>query len=147
MFKRIYLVAVALAMFSAPAVASVADISEEWAGYWNAKNLDGMMNLYAPSPAFLPTIGKAWNGKPAMRKNFAGLLKNFDPHISLNSASSATSGNLAYDTGTYDETIDRVKGGAPIVAKGSYLFLFQRTKRGEWQILEQTFTEDAPVKF
>ncbi len=129
-----------------PASASVADVSAQWAGYWNAKNLDGVMKLYAPEPVFLPTVGPAWDGADAMRENFAGLLKNYDPHIELHSLRTGMSGNLADDTGSYDETIDRVKGGAPIVAKGNYLFLFAREKRG-WKILEQTFTERAPVKF
>jgi uncharacterized protein (TIGR02246 family) len=124
----------------------VTDISQQWAGYWNAKNLDGVMKLYAPQPAFLPTVGEAWNGTEAMRKNFAVLLKNYDPHIELHSSKTATSGTLAYDTGTYDETIDRVKGGEPIIAKGNYLFLFEHERRGGWKILEQTFTERHPTK-
>lgn len=145
--KRFYFAAVALTMFCAPALASVADISEEWAGYWNAKNVEGVLKLYAPEPIFLPTVGRAWRGTGEIRANFAGLLKLYDPHIELRSLKTATSGTLAYDTGSYDEVIDRVKGGAPIIARGNYLFVFQRTKRGEWKILEQTFTENAPVKF
>jgi ketosteroid isomerase-like protein len=137
----------AMAVWSAPAMASVADLSQEWAGYWNARNLDGAIAMYAPEPVFLPTIGKAWDGTAAIRRNFAGLLKNFDPHITLHSLKTGTSGTLGYDTGRYDEVIDRVKGGAPIVARGHYLFVFQRQKRGGWKILEQSFSEDTPVKF
>lgn len=145
--RRFLYLAAALAMWCAPAAASVADISEQWAGYWNARNVDGVLKLYAPEPTFLPTIGRAWIGAGEIRANFADLLKLYDPHIELHSTKTATSGTLAYDSGTYDETIDRVKGGAPIVAKGSYLFLFEHEKHGGWKILEQTFTERAPVKF
>ena len=147
MMKHFFHVTAALAMFCVPAMASVADVSQEWAGYWNAKNLNGVMKLYAPEPVFLPTVGPAWDGTDVMRENFAGLLKNYDPHIELHSLKTGMSGDLAYDTGSYDETIDRVKGGAPIIAKGNYLFLFAREKHGGWKILEQTFTERQQVKF
>jgi len=127
-------------------VTPVTDISQQWAGYWNAKNLDAVMTLYAPEPTFMPTIGEAWTGTTSIRKAFAGVLEVYDPHIVLRSLRSETSGTLAYDSGTYDETIAPVKGGAPIQASGFYLFLFQKQKRGGWKILEQAWTEREPVK-
>jgi len=125
----------------------VTDISQQWAGYWNAKNLDSVMTLYAPEPAFMPTIGEAWVGTTSIRKEFAGVLEVYDPHIVLHSLKSETSDTLAYDSGTYDETVAPVKGGASIQASGTYLFLFQKQKHGGWKILEQTWTEREPVKF
>ena len=145
--------AVVLALMVAPVAAApvhntpVLDISQQWAGYWNAKNMKSVMALYAPEPVFHPTVGLTWEGTVSIRRNFAALLKDFDPEITLHSVRSETSGTLAYDSGTYDETIERVKGGAAIKARGSYLFLFQKQKRGGWKILEQTWTEREPVKF
>lgn len=140
-------------LLAAPAAAApvhvtpVTDISQQWAGYWNAKNLNAVMTLYAPEPLFHPAVGGTWEGTASIRKNFAGLLKDYDPDIALHSERSQTSGTLAYDSGTYDETVARVKGGEPIKAQGSYLFLFQKQKRGGWKILEQIWTEREPVKF
>ena len=151
MHRRLFLALCVL--LAAPAAAEpvhytpVTDVSQQWAGYWNAKNLKAVMALYAPEPVFHPTVGPAWEGAAAIRKNFAGLLKDYDPDITLHSERSETSGTLGYDSGTYGETIARVKGGAPIKARGSYLFLFQKQKRGGWKILEQTWTEREAVKF
>jgi ketosteroid isomerase-like protein len=125
---------------------AVSDISEQWAGYWNAKNLGAIMTLYGPEPMFLPTTGHGWQGAAEIRKNFAGLLANYDPRINLHSVRSEVSGNLAYDSGTYDEVVAPVKGGKAIHASGNYLFLFKRAKGGRWKILEQTWTEFEPVK-
>jgi ketosteroid isomerase-like protein len=125
----------------------VMDISQQWAGFWNARNVQAVMTLYAPEPVFHPAIGATWEGAAAIRKNFTGLLKDYDPDVTLHSVRSETSGTLAYDSGTYSEVIARVKGGAAIRARGSYLFLFQRQKHGGWKILEQTWTEREPVKF
>ena len=135
-------------VFAAPVrYTPVMDISQQWAGYWNAKNVKAVMALYAPEPVFHPTVGPTWEGTASIRKNLLGLLKDYDPDVTLRSLRSETSGTLAYDSGTYEETVARVKGGAPIKARGSYLFLFQKQKRGGWKILEQTWTEREPVKF
>jgi ketosteroid isomerase-like protein len=137
-----------VAVAAAPAhYTPVTDISQQWAGYWNAKNLKAVMTLYAPEPVFHSTVGPVWEGAASIRKNFAGVLKDYDPDVTLHSERSETSGTLAYDSGTYSETIARVKGGEPIKARGSYLFLFQKQKRGGWKILEQTWTEREAVKF
>lgn len=123
-----------------------ADLSQQWAGYWNAKNLDAAMALYARDAIFLPTTGKARHGAAEIRRECAGLLAVYDPHIALLSERSETSGALAFDTGTYEETIDPVKGGKSIIAKGSYLFVFRRGRDGRWRILEQSWSQLAPVK-
>lgn len=144
---RAALVAFLMTLWPAAALAGpTADISQQWAGFWNAKNLDAAMTLYAPDAVFLPTVGKPWHGKAQIRAECAKLLKVYDPHIELTSERSESAGTLAYDTGTYEETIDPVKGGKSVSAKGSYLFLFKRGRDGRWRILEQSWTSVAPVK-
>ena len=130
-----------------PAVAAPAPpaLSAQWAADWSAKKLDAVMAGYAPQPIFLPTIGPRWVGAADIRKNCAGLLATYNPHIAVHSLQTAESGDLAYDSGTYDETLVPAKAGKPIAAKGAYLFLFQRQKNGAWKILEQTFTSFAPI--
>jgi len=139
--------AVLLASLSAsPSAQAGGSLSREWAADWSAKRLDEVMRLYAPAPVFLPTVGPRWEGATAIRKHFAGLLAKFNPRIVLHSMRSETSGNLSYDSGTYEETITPVNAGKPIAAQGSYLFIFQRQQNGEWKILEQTWTSLEPVK-
>ncbi len=141
--------ALALTLVSGGTQARAADLStlsNLWASAWSAKKLDAVMAFYAPEPVFLPTVGPRWEGAAEIRKNFAGVLATYNPHIVLHSSKSESSGRLAYDNGTYEETITPVKGGAAIPAKGSYLFVFLRQKNGDWKILEQTWTELEPVK-
>jgi ketosteroid isomerase-like protein len=133
-------------VLAANGTSDLAKISATWAEDWSAKKLDAVMAFYAPEPVFLPTVGPRWEGTDAIRKNFAGVLATYNPHIALHSLMSEASGALAYDSGTYEETITPVKGGAPIPAKGSYLFIFQRQKSGAWKILEQAWTELEPMK-
>lgn len=137
-----------LVLLTASAAASAApeNISQQWAGYWNAKNLKTIMTLYAPAPVFLPTSGERWEGAASIRAHFAQALKQYDPRLTMRSVVSGTSGSLAYDSGSYDEIVAPAKGGKQIHTKGGYLFLFQKQKRGGWKILEQSWTEYDPAK-
>jgi uncharacterized protein (TIGR02246 family) len=136
------------ALLSTAASASpVSDISQEWAGYWNARNVKAIMTLYADDATFMPTTGRPWRGDAAIRKGFAGVLKVYEPDIHLTSVKADSSGTLAYDSGTYDETLALVKGGKAVHARGAYLFVFQRqTKRGGWKIVQQSWSQLEPTK-
>jgi uncharacterized protein (TIGR02246 family) len=135
------------ALISVPAFASpVSDLSQEWAGYWNARNMKAIMTLYAEDAIFMPTVGRPWTGEAAIRKGFAGVLKVYEPDIHLTSTKALASGNLAYDSGTYDETLALVKGGRAVHARGCYLFVFAREKRGGWRIVQQSWSEFEPTK-
>ncbi|HTQ14064.1 MAG TPA: DUF4440 domain-containing protein [Rhizomicrobium sp.] len=136
---------IALAFLAAPALAApVEDVSQQWAGYWNAKNVKAIMTLYAPDPVFLPAEGFRWTGAASIRRHFAAGLKLYDPRLTLASTRSAASGNLAYDSGTYEEVLSPARGGKSANTRGSYLFVFQHTRHG-WKILEQSWTQ-APAR-
>ena len=145
--KALVIIAVA-ALGLAPAAHAGArspqSVSTEWAADWSAKKLDATLALYAPAPVFLPTVGPRWAGLSVLRTNFAGLLANYNPHITLHSLKAETSGDLAYDDGVYEETITSMKDGKVIAARGSYLFVFRRDKHGRWKIQEQTFSSYDP---
>jgi uncharacterized protein (TIGR02246 family) len=124
----------------APA-AEPAAVSVQWAAVWSAKDLDGLMALYAPEPAFLTTSGERWQGASTIRAHFAEGLAEYNPQLTVTSLKSEASGDLAYDSGSYEETTAAVKGGGAIHARGNYLFVFQRQKDGRWKILEQAWTQ------
>jgi len=116
-----------------------------WAADWNAKKLEAVMAHYAIHPAFLAGNGERWEGADTMRTHFAALLAQFSADMHLHSIKSETSGDLAYDSGTYDENLTTVKTGAVMHSTGTYLFVFRREK-GSWKILEQTFIQYVPLK-
>ncbi len=124
----------------------VAALSTAWAVGWSGKKLDDLMALYAPDAVFLPTSRSRWTGSAEIRKNFAGLLTQVSADLHLHSLKTGASGDLAYDSGSYEETITPEKSDTIKHLSGDYLFLFQRQKNGEWKILEQTFTVYEPAK-
>ena len=54
------------------------------------------------------------------------------------------SGDLAYDSGDYRETITPVAGGSKLELQGNDLIVFRKQKDGRWLIVENRWT-DKPV--
>ncbi|HVZ91948.1 MAG TPA: DUF4440 domain-containing protein [Rhizomicrobium sp.] len=121
--------------------APAADLTQQWAGYWNAKNLDSLMALYAPDPVVLTASGERLSGAADIRKRLVEDLAQFDPRLVMTSLASKSSGDLAYDSGSYEETLAPAKGGAAVRESGFYLVVFARKSRAApWRIVEQSWT-------
>jgi len=139
------------AMIAVPATAqtaatsSLAVPSEEWAHRWQSKDLEAVLALYTDDAVFVNADGSRVTGKPALRKFFASVLKQYSAKPSLHSVDNASSGNLGYDWGDYTEIVSPVaKRSNPIRTGGTYLVILRRVS-GHWLIAEQMWTGSTPV--
>jgi len=71
-------------------------------------------------------------------------LSAFNSDLILRSQSLETSGDLAYDSGDFQEILTTIATGAKITSKGSYIIIFRRQASGSWQIVQQAWTGTAP---
>jgi ketosteroid isomerase-like protein len=69
----------------------------------------------------------------------------FDSDLTLHSQNLEVSGDLAYDSGDFQEILTTKATGAKINSKGSYLIIFERQSDGSWKIVQQVFTGIAPA--
>ncbi len=130
---------------AAPAVPpDLRGVSRAWAADWSAAKLDDLMALYAPDAVFHPISGVRWMGVPEIRRNCAAGLAQYRARLHLHSSASRSSGDLGYDSGTFEEDTTPIKGGQTVHSRGTYLFLFTREPNGSWKLLEQTWTEYDP---
>jgi uncharacterized protein (TIGR02246 family) len=130
---------------SSPPTRNAADlrkVSEEWARLWSAKQLDPIVALYAADAVFLPSTGGRITGQAAIRDLFARALAVNSPSITVVSLTIEQSGDLAYDSGDYVETL--TSGGATHGVHGSYLVVLRRGADGTWRIVQHVWTE-APA--
>jgi ketosteroid isomerase-like protein len=133
---------------AAPAQSStptaLAKIRDAWVQDLHTKQLEPILKFYAPNAVFLQPTGDRITGAPALRTLFQTIFATFDSDLTLHSQTFETSGDLAYDSGDFQESLTTIATGAKINSKGSYLIIFKRQPDGSWQIVQQVFTGVPP---
>jgi uncharacterized protein (TIGR02246 family) len=119
----------------------VAQISETWGKEWSAGNLNALIALYAEDAVFLPANGSRVTGRSAIRDLFEKAQAVNTSDLRIHSKVMEQSGDLAYDSGEYEET--GTSGGVPRSGRGNYLVVFRRQGKNQWRIVEHMWT-DAP---
>jgi uncharacterized protein (TIGR02246 family) len=116
-------------------------ISEQWAKFWSEKQLDQVIELYASDAIFLTATGDRTTGKAAIRELFKVALETNTSKLAVRSITTEVSGNLAYDSGDYRETIAPQSQGAKREGQGNYLVVFRKEKDGRWLIVQHMWTD------
>ena len=123
---------------------AIAKVREEWAKDLYAKRLDQIAMLYAPDGVFLAPGVERITGRPAIRDLCKNAMETYTSNMSLRSIAMEISGNLAYDSGDYRETVVTTADGVSKNLRGNYLMVFKHQADGQWLILEQVWTEVSP---
>jgi uncharacterized protein (TIGR02246 family) len=117
----------------------IAHVREDWAADWNAKRVSEITKLYAPDAVFLRPNAERTTGIEAIRALFVRVLAKNTPHIVFHGITIEGSDNLAYDSGTYEETI--TSGGTTRTGRGDYLLILKRQPDGRWLIVQQAWSD------
>jgi ketosteroid isomerase-like protein len=123
---------------------TVAKIREAWVQNLRSKELEPILKSYAPDAVFLQPSGERISGSAALRTLFQNIMATFDSDLTLHSQNLEASGDLAYDSGDFQESLTAVATGAKITSKGSYIIIFKRQPDGSWRIVQQVFTGVPP---
>jgi ketosteroid isomerase-like protein len=126
-------------------LATLAKIREAWVQDLRTKQLEPILKFYTPDAAFLQPNGDRLTGSAALRTLFATIMANFDSDLVLHSQNLEASGDLAYDSGDFQESLTTIATGAKIDSKGSYILIFKRQPNGTWLIVQQVFTGTPPA--
>jgi ketosteroid isomerase-like protein len=120
-----------------------AALRDQWAKDLHAKHIDDSLAQYAPDADFISDAGRT-HGMAALRQLFQTITTTFDSDLAFTSQRVEISGDLAYDSGTYRETLlNRATGKTQHMA-GDYLTVYRRTRAANgnavWFIVEQIWT-------
>ena len=121
-----------------------AKLREAWVQDLRTKQLERILKLYAPDAAFLQPNGERITGPAALRTLFQTIMSTFNSDLALHSQNLEASGDLAYDSGDFQENLTSIATGAKITSKGSYVTIFKRQPGGSWQIVQQVWTGTPP---
>jgi uncharacterized protein (TIGR02246 family) len=127
-------VAVQPADSGATAEAAIRAASAAWSQASAAKDVDQAVSFYADDAVQMSPKGPAVRGKENIRKGWVPMLATPGPGLSFQTTSVevARSGDLAYETGTYDfATTD--KNGKTNDEKGKYLVIWKKQGDGSWK--------------
>jgi ketosteroid isomerase-like protein len=136
--------ATASAAPQASTLVTLANIREAWVQDLRTKQLEPILKFYAPDAVFLQPTGERITGSAALRTLFQTIMATFNSDLTLHSQNLEISGDLAYDSGDFQETLTTIASGARITAKGSYIFIFKRQPNGSWQIVQHVWTGTPP---
>jgi ketosteroid isomerase-like protein len=128
----------------ASTIVTLARIREAWVQDLRTKQLEPILKFYALDAVFLQPTGERITGSAALRTLFQTIMATFNSDLALHSQNLETSGDLAYDSGDFQETLTTVATGAKISAKGSYIIIFRRQRNGSWQIVQHVWTGTPP---
>jgi len=121
-----------------------AKLREAWIQDLRTKQLESILKFYAADAAFLQPTGERLTGSAALRTLFQTIMANFNSDLTLHSRTLDTSGNLAYDSGDFEESLTNIASGAKITSKGSYVIIYKRQPNGSWQIVQHVWTGTPP---
>jgi ketosteroid isomerase-like protein len=120
-------------------------IRDAWVQDLRTKQLEPILKFYAPDAAFLQPSGERLTGSAALRTLFVTIMSTFNSDLTLHSQNLEASGDLAYDSGDFQESLTAIATGAKINSKGSYILIFKRQPNGSWLIVQQVFTGTPPA--
>jgi ketosteroid isomerase-like protein len=129
----------------ASTLATLAKIRETWVQDLRTKQLEPILTFYAADAAFLQPNGERITGSAALRTLFQSIMATFNSDLTINSKNLETSGDLAYDSGAFEETLTNIASGAKISSKGSYVIIYKRQANGSWQIVQHVWTGIPPA--
>jgi len=114
--------------------AAIRAASSAWSQASTAKDLDKSISFYADDALQFPNKAPAAKGKENIRKNWASLLAAPGPGLSFQTATVeiTRSGELAYETGTYD-FVTTDKKGKSTDEKGKYVVVWKKQTDGSWK--------------
>lgn len=126
-------------------------VRQQWVRSFSAKDLNGLIALYADDAALLLPSGERLSGKDKITAHFKELFNSTSTlAIRLDSEKVETSSDLGYDSGKYEETVRQGagsgssgpggRGGVETKHFGNYLAVL-RHRTGNWLIVQQAVTE------
>jgi ketosteroid isomerase-like protein len=107
-------------------------LREQWAQNLREKRIEASVAEYTADGEFIQPDGGRIQGTDALRKLYETITATFESDLVFDSKRIETSGDLAYDSGTYRETLILRANGKQQQSQGSYLTIYRLIVEQVW---------------
>ena|SRR5439155_10762979 len=122
------------------------DLDAQWSKDAGAKDVDKAVSYYAESAVVMPPNASAATTKESIRSAWKEMLTTPGAAISWKTTKVevAKAGDLAYVSGTYEETMTDASG-KPVKDRGKYVEIFKKQADGTWKVVADIWNSDLPA--
>jgi len=122
------------------------DLDAQWSAAAGAKDLDKTVSFYSDDAIVMPPNAPSAKTRETIRSAWKEMLMSPGAAISWKATKVevAKAGDLAYVSGTYEETtIDA--SGKPVKDRGKYVEVWKKQADGIWKVVADIWNSDLPV--
>ena len=122
------------------------DSDAQWSTAAGAKDLDKTVSYYSTDAIVMPPNASAATTKEAIRSAWKEMLTSPGAAISWKATTVevAKAGDLAYVSGTYEETMTDASG-KPVKDHGKYVEVWKKQADGTWKVVADIWNSDLPA--
>ncbi len=126
--------------------AAIRDMSIEWMNAANATDVERMLGSYTDDTSLYPPNLAIVTGKEAIRTYYSQVLESpgFVASLEITNVGISSAGDLAYSTGTSEETINDPDGN-PVTERGKWVSILKKQPDGTWKSVLDIWNSDQPA--
>jgi uncharacterized protein (TIGR02246 family) len=124
--------------------AAVRRLTQEWVLACNTRQLDELLELYAPDAMVLRSNLPTIRGAAAVREFFFAALEAGLGEVSVEPMRVEVTGDLAHEVGRYSALVPGTAGKRR-EERGKYLWVFARQSRGDWKLVSECWSADLTL--
>ena len=122
------------------------DLDAKWSAAAGAKDIDKTVSYYSEDAVVMPPNAPSAKTRETIRSAWKEMLTTPGAAIrwKATKVEVAKSGDLAYVSGTYEETMTDATG-KPVNDHGKYVEIFKKQADGTWKVVADIWNSDLPV--
>jgi uncharacterized protein (TIGR02246 family) len=124
--------------------AAVRRLTQEWVLACNTRQLDELLELYAPDALILRSNMPLLRGAAAVREFFFSALESGLGEVSVEPIRVEVVGDLAHEVGRYSALVPGTAGKRR-EERGKYLWVFAKQSSGDWKLVSECWSSDLTL--
>jgi len=124
--------------------AAVRRLTQEWVLACNTRQLDELLDLYAPDALVLRSKLPLLRGAAAVREFFFSALESGLGEVSVEPIRVEVVGDLAHEVGRYSALVPGTTGKRR-EERGKYLWVFAKQNGGDWKLVSECWSSDLTL--